>query len=228
MKHRLLILFYCLGLIHVPNVAHASFLISSAILEFTTEGPKQQDIELINRSAEDDYIITEVGEMVHPGAADETRREVTDPAESWLLVTPDKHILPAGGRKLLRFVLLKPLDAEEHIYRIAVKPVIRDVENTAKVGLKILVGYEVLVIIRPATIAPAYHASRQGKEFSVVNQGNSNVLFQNGAQCRAAEKCLLPPVLRAYPGQTAHVTLPLDQPVSYSVWDGKTTVEKRF
>ena len=136
--------------------AYASFIISSAILEFTSDSPKQLDIELVSRSEESDYIVAEMTEVLHPGTADEIRHEVTDVNDSALLVTPDKNILTGGGRKILRFVLLKAPDAQEHIYRIALKPMIRDVANSSKLGLKVLIGYEVLVIIRPAMIASSY------------------------------------------------------------------------
>lgn len=207
--------------------ARAEFLVSSAIMEFTGDGPKQQDIELISRSSESDYIVTEVSEIVHPGLADEKRVELTDPEEGWLLVTPDKSILTGGTRKVLRFVLLKTPDEQEHIYRVAVKPVINEMTSTSKVGLKVLIGYEVLVIIRPAAIAPAYEAKRDGKILTVSNTGNTNVLLQNGKQCED-EKCPLPPARRVYPGETARIELPSAAAVSYSVWDGKTNIEKKF
>lgn len=208
--------------------AHAEFIVSSAIVEFKAETPPQADIELISRSQEKEYVAAEVAEIVNPGLANETREMITDPAKGRLLVTPDKAVLGAGSRKVMRFVLLKPPENKEHIYRVAVKPVIKGVDHEAKVGLKVLVGYEVLVIIRPATIQSRYQAQRSGKTFTVTNTGNSNVLFQNGKQCEASENCKLPPVLRVYPGQTANVELPYDGDVTYSIWDGNESVDKTF
>ncbi len=208
-------------------VAHAEFLVSSAILEFHSGGPPQKDIELIGRGSGKDYIVTEVNEIRRPGAQDEAHQLVENPGESYLLVTPDKTILPAGSRKVLRFVLLKPLDAQEHIYRVAVKPVIKDVANNAALGLKVLIGYEVLVILRPAVITPNYHVERHGRMLTVRNDGNSNVLLQNGQQCKA-QKCPLPPVIRVYPGQSRSVELPRAQPVTYTVWDGIKNEEQHF
>jgi len=208
--------------------AQAEFVISSAIVEFTADGPRQQDIELLSRSAGNDYIVAELAEIDHPGAAEESRHVLDDPEQGRLLVTPDKTILAAGSRKLLRFVLLQDPDAQEHVYRVAVKPVIKGVDNTGKVGLKILIGYEILVIVRPASMTPHYEAQRQGRRFRVANTGNTDILFQNGQQCATSDDCKRPPVLRVYPGQTTAVDLPLDQPVTYAIWDGATTVEKKF
>lgn len=208
--------------------AHAEFTVNSAIVEFTADGLRQQDIELTSRSQANDYIVSEIHEVIHPGQPDETRRLLDDPAQAGLLVTPDKTVLTAGGRKILRFVLLREPDSQEHIYRVAVKPVVNGVEDSNKVGVKILIGYEILVIVRPAALAPSYQAQRQGKNFIVVNNGNTNILFQNGQQCTAPGNCKIPPVLRVYPGGRGQMTLPLDIPVNYSIWDGAKTIEKRF
>lgn len=225
--------FFILGLFAVNFLgmlyeARAEFLISSAILEFTKEGPKQQDIELISRSADNDYIETDITEIIQPGTDHESRRVITDPADSWLLVTPDKSILTGNSRKLLRFVLLKEPDASEHIFRISVKPVIKGIESTTKVGIKVLVGYEVLVIIRPTLLQPAYSASRQGKALTIRNTGNTNILFQNGTQCPPPENCPLAPGTRVYAQTNATLTLPTNKPVTYSVWDGRDNVQKSY
>lgn len=221
--------FICFVLLFVfPVISHAEFIISTAILEFTHDGPKQQDIELISRSLGSDYIEAEINEVLNPGSLNESRVLIENPAESGILVTPDKTILNGRGRKTLRFVVMKDLDDREHIYRVAVKPVIKGVESNETVGLKVLIGYEVLVIIRPSQINPSYQAKRVGSKMMIKNDGNTNILFQNGQQCSPEEKCKMPPVIRVYAGETIEADLPIDKPVSYSIWDGKKTIEKKF
>lgn len=227
MRNKFLFLATTLLIIIVAPSAKAEFIISSAIVEFTSDGPQQQDVELVSRSKDNDYIVTEVSEIKNAGTKNESRELVEDPASGMLLVTPDKTILSAGGRKLLRFMLLKAPDAVEHIYRVAIKPVIKGVDNKSKIGLKVLIGYEVLVIVRPANAVATYNAARQGNVLTITNTGNTNVLFQNGKQC-LKDNCVMPQVVRVYPGQTNQVPLKFDQPVSYSVWDGKETIEKSF
>src|SRR5262245_36152407 len=101
----LLPLFISLAL-SVP--AHAEFIISSAILEFNAAGPSQQDIEIISQSNKDsDYIVAEVSEIINPGTAGEERHLIDDPTNSWLFVTPDKTVVSAGSRKVVRFVRVK-------------------------------------------------------------------------------------------------------------------------
>ncbi len=153
---------------------------------------------------------------------------LTDPAKAGLVVTPAKIILPAGGRKVLRFVLLRAPDAQEHIYRVDLKPVVGGLQNNTKIGLKILVGYEVLVIVRPAQPKISYTAQRQGRTLTIANDGNTNVLFENGTQCSDSEHCQPAPVLRVYPGAKANVTLPADGAVEYTVWDGAESKQKKF
>ena len=182
--------------VSLGHPAQANFIVNSAILEFTADGSRQQDIELLSRSASNDYAVADIYEVEHPGAASEVRRLIDDPHQSMLLVTPDKSILSAGGRKILRFVLLKNPDAQEHIFRVAVKPVIKGLDSNKKVGLKILVGYEILVTVRPAKPAPAFTASRHGRTFEVTN-----ILLQNGQQCASAQSCKIAPVIRVYAGR---------------------------
>lgn len=212
----------------LPEQARAEFILSSAIIEFTQNGPRQQDVEIISRSQDNDYITAEVTEVVHPGEGDEIKRVIENPAESKLLVTPDKAVLPGGSRRVLRFVLLSEPDDQEHIYRVAVKPVIRGVEHDAKIGLKILVGYEALVIIRPAQPHISWSAKREGNKLFLKNNGNTNILLQNGQQCSNSADCKKAPVLRLYAGRDAALELPLNQPVTYSVWDGNEIIEKTF
>jgi P pilus assembly chaperone PapD len=212
----------------MPAHAQAAFIISSAILEFTQDGPRHQDVEVISQSDKNDYVVAEVSEILQPGLASETRRVITDVSQSGLLVSPDKMVLAGKNRKVMRFVLLKEPDDQEHIYRVAIKPVINQTGSSDKVGLKVLIGYEVLVIVRPRSIASSYTAERQGNVIKVANNGNTNILFEGGQQCATPSDCKQTPVLRVYPGQTDSIKLGGDGVVHYSVWDGKDTSEKQF
>jgi P pilus assembly chaperone PapD len=205
---------------------NAEFIITSAIVEFTKDKPPQQDIEIVSRSGDSDYIVAETTEVTNAGLPTETRHLVDDPTQSRLLVTPDKTVLAGGSRKIIRFVLLQPPDAQEHIYRVAIKPVIKGLDNSTRIGLKLLIGYEVLVIIRPVEMHPSFSIQRHGKTLTMVNNGNTNIVLQNGQQCLSAENCKVPPTLRSYAGETNSVELPMDKSVHYSLWDGETSVEK--
>ena len=214
-------------LISLSFPAKAEFMVSSAIVEFTPATPHQKDIEVISVSPTDDYLATEVYELTNPGKPDEKRQLIEDTAKSKLLVTPNKTILQGKSRKVMRFVLLTEPDEKEHIYRVVIKPVINELENTDKIGLKILVGYEVLVIIRPKEISSDYKITRAGNKLTATNNGNSNILLQSGRQCQNTE-CKAPPITRIYPGTTEVIELPFSTAVEYSVWDGKTNKDVKF
>ena len=226
-KSLFFLIFFCFVLFAHTD-AWSEFLVTSAIVEFNTGTPKQQDIEIVSQSTGDDYVVSEIYEVINPGTANETRQLIDDPANSGLLVTPDKMILSGGSHKVLRFVLLKVLDDKEHIYRVVVKPVIKGIDNSGKLGLKVLVGYEILVIVRPSSIQPSYNAVRSGNKIKVTNKGNSNVLFQNGQQCSGTNDCRAMPVARVYPGTDHTIDLPASAATHYSIWDGVKTDEKDF
>lgn len=226
MKRYLLALAYFL----FAQNAQAEFMVDTQIVEFKSADVLQQDVELTSRDEATQYINAEVSVIEKPGSKDEKRVPVDDPETGGLLVTPNKMILAPNGKQLMRFVLLqKPAD-KERIYRVTLKPISSGVETDSKLGLKILVGYEVLVIVRPSEVKPNYTYKRNGKTLTVTNNGNSNVLMQNGRQCEPGKKdeeCKFPPVTRIYPGTTVDIILPLDDKVSYSAWDGVKTRELR-
>ncbi len=224
----MILLMLMVGSLSLARSARAEFIITSAIIEFTADGPSQHDIELVSRSRDNDYIATEISEIINPGTAHEERRVIEDPADAGLLVTPDKTVLTGGSRKLLRFVLLHMPDEKERIFRVAVKPVVKGVEDQNKIGLKILVGYEVLVIVRPRNPQVSFDAKRQGKYLLIENRGNTNVLLQHGQQCNPAPSCKVTPVMRVYPGSYEKIELPADAAVSYTIWDGIKTTERQF
>ncbi len=216
-------------LIPTPN-AQAAFILSSAIVDFN-KNSKQQDIELISQGQESDYIITQVYEVQNPGLANEKHVEIKNPEDAGILVTPDKTILPPGGRKNMRFVLLRDADDSEHIYRVIIKPVINDVSSNSKMALKVLIGYEALVIVRPLNPAPNLTGNRTGNKITFKNSGNTNVILQSGEQCvDPVEKkdCKPLPLTRIYPGQETSMELPFSTTATYFIWDGEKLEKKEF
>lgn len=203
--------------------ARAEFVMSEVILDFADGMPRQRDVEIVSRDKVTQYIATETYVVENPTEANEQRTLVKNPQESGLLITPNKMALPAGARKLMRFVLIKPQTDKEQIYRVAVKPVIQGVEvEDQRVALKVLVGYETLVIVRPKDAKIDLVAERKGNSLTITNKGNTNANIQSGQQCNATGgECKETNVARIYAGQSWTTTLPhLDGEVKYQVWDG--------
>lgn len=199
-------------------------ILNKSIIYFEPGQPNREDLEIQNAGADPLYIqITP--KIVHkPGSDDQSREIFNNPKEAGLLVSPNKLIVPPNGRKLLRFVNLNPNIDEEKVYRVSVTPVVGDL-SAKKSGVKILIGYEVLVIVHPIQGSFNLTHERTGNKLTISNQGNQNVLLRKGTQCPPGvddeSLCEHYPGKRLYPGNTWSVDLTKDLPVTYFLSRGK-------
>ncbi len=200
--------------------AGASMVLSNVIVHFEPGEPTRQDIEIENVGDETMYVEVRPHLVANPGTDSESRTFIADPREAGLLVTPNRLVLPPHGRKLLRFVDLKPGSDSERVYRVAVTPVVGKL-NAEQSGLKILVGYEVLVLAQPNAPVHRLVGERIGQTLRFRNDGNANVLLREGRQCPSddtpPERCAVLGAKRLYPGNAWSVELPYDRPVEYYV-----------
>lgn len=214
------------------STAFANMVLSEAIIHFEPGKPLRKDIEVENPSSENLYVEISPSVVSDPGTKSEQRVAITDPRESGLLVTPNKIVVPPGGRKLVRLVSLEPLGDEERVYRVTFKPVVGDIESE-HIGIKVLIGYEVLVLMQPASPDPNLVTKRNGKTLSFENKGNTNVLLREGKQCpkgvaQDSEKCESLRGKRLYPGNSWSVELPYNKPVDYQISVGTKNSIKTF
>lgn len=162
--------------------------------------------------------------MHKPGSDDQSREVFDNPKEAGLLVSPNKLIVPPNGRKLLRFVNLNPNPNEEKVYRVSITPVVGDL-TAKKSGVKIMIGYEVLVIVHPTNGTVDLVHERTENKLTVSNKGTQNVLLRKGTQCPPEVEnenlCEQYPGKRLYPGNTWNLDLAKDQPVTYFLSRGK-------
>ena len=222
----------CFLIISPISTVSANMVLSEAIIHFEPGKPLRKDIEVENPSEENLYIEITPSIVVEPGTETEHRVAIVDPRESGLLVTPNKLVIPPGGRKLVRLVSLQPLGEKERVYRVTFKPVVGDLE-TEHIGVKILVGYEVLVLMQPAQPDPNLISNRTGKTISFQNKGNTNVLLREGKQCpdgeaSDSEKCARLAGKRLYPGNSWSVDLPFNKAVDYQVSVGTKNSVKTY
>ena len=210
----------------------ANMVLSEAIVHFEPGKPLRRDIEVENSGSENLYVEIEPKIVLDPGTENESRKSIGDPREAGLLVTPNKLVVPPGGRKLVRLVSLQPLGEDERVFRVTFKPVVGDVESE-QIGIKILIGYEVLVLMQPATPAPNLVAKRTGKTMLFSNEGNTNVLLREGKQCPSgkesdSDECESLRGKRLYPGNRYTVELPYNQPVEYQMSIGTKNLVKTY
>lgn len=208
--------------------ADANLVLSQVILDLTPGTPAAQDIEVWNNGTDRSYVVAEPAEVILPGQPGEHRVANPDPAVSGLLVTPQRMILEPGQRRLVRIAAVLPRGDAERVYRIEVKPVAGEVTAGAT-ALKVMVGYDVLVIFRPQTLRGDIVATRAGTTVTFRNTGNTNVEMFEGKQCDAAGKaCKDLPANRVYPGMQWNVPIDPARPVQYRIATGTQSVVKTF
>lgn len=227
---RRLLAFFALLLLSAA-AANANMVLDNVILHFEPGQPARQDVEVSNAGEDPLYIEVRPHLVTAPGTDDEQRIHIADPREAGLLVTPNRLVIAPGGRKLLRFVDLKSGHPEERVYRVAVTPVAGELEAQTS-GLKILVGYEVLVLAQPAVPEPKLVGDRDGKTINLRNEGNTNIMLREGRQCAGkdtpADACEYLSARRLYPGNSLTVALPLDAPVEYYIGVGNRSSVERW
>ncbi|MBW6526469.1 hypothetical protein KZ813_06410 [Sphingomonas sp. RHCKR7] len=209
--------------------AHANIVLSQVVVDFTAGSDLAQDIEVANDGKDVAYVAVAPFEITAPGTPEERRTAIVDPEAGGLLVSPQRLILQPGERKAIRVAAIRPRAATDRVYRVTVKPVAGPVSATVT-ALKLLIGYDVLVIQRPAAPASRVVATRAGETLLLRNEGNTNTELYDGKLCADASpaSCRALPSRRLYPGATWSQTLPGPGKVTYKVAVGASSHEERF
>lgn len=195
--------------------ASADLVLSELIVELQPGKQVRDDVEIWNNSPERNYVSIEPREIVNPALSSQADRKDPDPQKLGLLVSPARMILEPGQRKLVRIATLSTDIEREHVYRVTVKPVVGGVQSS-DTGLKVVIGYDVLVLVRPAQPIAHVSAVRKGRELTFSNSGNVSVEVVDGRQCASAHAaCTELPGKRLYPGASWTVQLPSDLPAEY-------------
>jgi len=208
--------------------ARADIVLSQLIVDLQPGQDSRQDIEVWNTGSDRAYVAVEPSEIVNPGSTTEQRRRDPDPEKLGLLVSPARMILEPGQRKLIRVAELQPPQDRERTYRVTVKPVVGKI-TSAESGLKILVGYDVLVLVRPAHSEPKVWTQRSGDELTFRNNGNVSVELVEGRACDPAGKsCSDLPGKRLYPGAQWTERVPAGRQAQYTLKSPGQTSRKTF
>lgn len=188
--------------------AAAELVVGQLIVEFRPGAPRASDIEISNNSDERTYALVEPREILNPGTAAEQSFTSPDPAKLGLITSPARFILEPRQRRTLRIAAIGAAADGERVYRVTVKPVTGEVASEES-GLKLMVGYDLLVLVRPALVSNDVRASRSGSDLTITNGGNASVELAEGKQCdQAGENCRPLPSKRLYAGASWKQTLP--------------------
>ena len=210
------------------SMASAELILSQLVIELGPGSKSRADLEVWNNSGERAYVAVEPSEIVNAGRRDEQRQAEPDPERRGLLVSPSRMILEPGQRKLVRFAAMSPLNDRERVYRVTVKPVVGALQSEES-GLKLLVGYDVLVLARPVEIRPNLVASRSGASLTFRNDGNASLELVDGKQCDASGKsCTMLPGKRLYSGAEWTQLLTSSTPVEYTILSKGRSVRKVY
>lgn len=201
--------------------AHAEMVLSKVIVDMQPADPGYDDIEVWNDGPERLYVVAEPSEIRSPGLPGEQRVSDPDPAVSGLLVTPQRLVLEPDQRRVIRVSAVAPRGEVDRIYRVTIKPVAGEVSADVT-ALKVLFGYDALVLYRPAGIAGGITATRAGRHITLRNDSNTAQELFDGKQCDAAgQNCKSLPSARLYAGVSWDQALEYDTPVEYSVSTGQ-------
>lgn len=197
--------------------ARAELALSQLVVELSKPSDARADIEIWNNSNERAYVVAEPSEIVNPGTKAEERRSEPDPEKRGLLVSPARMILEPGQRKLIRLAAIGARPDRERVYRVTVKPVTGEL-SSSETGLKLLVGYDVLVLLRPVEVRTNLTAARSGTQITFRNEGNASVELSDGKQCNAGRTSCTPvPGKRLYAGAEWSQQLNSNGPVEFTI-----------
>lgn len=218
----------CAAIAGVHSAAHADLVLSQVIVDFLPGQPMREDIEVWNGGSERMYVSAEPFEIVAAGTPQERRVAVGLAEGSGLLVSPQRLVLEPGERRIVRVAATGERPASDTVYRLAVKPVAGAITAETD-ALKVFVGYDALVLVRPETFTGAIEARRSGRTLTLTNTGNTAQELFDGRQCDAGGgNCQTLPSKRLYPGAAWEQELPYETPASYKAAIGPDIRERRF
>lgn len=211
-----------------PAPARAQLILSELVVELDPANGTRHDIEVQNNGAEILYVSVGAREVFGSGTPQISSREEPDPEKLGLLVSPGRMVLDSGKRKLLRVASLAQPSERERVYRVTVKPVVGQL-STESAGLKILLGYEVLVLVRPIAPQVQITGTRAANSLTLRNSGNASVEMMSGKQCdESGKNCQQLPGGRLYAGAEKVISINPGRSVAYTFKQGTKLISKQY
>lgn len=211
-----LVAFACVVLALPVSPLDAQLQVSPLIVELQPGKHDRQDVDVGNAGTGRVFVEVDPREILNPGSTPESARADPDPEKLGLLVSPARLVLEPGQHRLIRIATLPALADRERVYRVTVKPVVGKL-TAAQSGLKVLVGYDMLVLVRPTVPNPVVSGTRSGDALTIRNDGNVSVELNDGRQCAAANDCTPLPPKRLYAGESWTQQLKGSAPADYEV-----------
>jgi hypothetical protein len=181
---------------------------------------EKQDVRVFNNGSAQEYVKITPYAVTYAGTDKQKLVAMNDPEKLGLLVSPRIMIVPPGQARNIRLVLLNEKIKTDHIFQVDIQPtagkLILGPAKQEEMGIKVLVGYGLVIIQRPNQLNIQANIKRSGDKLTIKNIGNSNFLLVDGKQCDSKQaNCKELPVKRLYAGQIFQTTLPYTTPVTY-------------
>ncbi len=204
----------------LSQTATAQLSVNRSVIEFSPD-KLVQDIEVKNNGDFKIYLDLNAAEIINPESENPGRVELTDPRTAAVLVSPKQILLPPGQRKRVRVILRESATNKDRVFRLSVKPYTGKVKldndggNKKASAIKVLVGYDLLLLSRPQNANADLKVKRTNNSIEFANNGNTNVLLRKIVQCGSSESdCVEIQPNRLYAGETYRVALPKSGPAS--------------
>jgi P pilus assembly chaperone PapD len=215
MKKNSLLLSTLLLLSSISQPIFANIVLDRIIVNFDAGGSSREDVEVWNSGKETLYISTNVFSIKNPEADNPEKIEQTDARTADLVVSPNKLILQPNERKILRILTQVNAKEKDLVYRIKIAPKAGELASTDSeqekktAGVKILIGYEMLIFVRPASPHGDLTVTRNAKTATFTNSGNSNIELREVKSCNADKTdCQEIKAKRLYAGQSWTTDIP--------------------
>lgn len=192
------------------------------------EHSRSDSIYASNLGRDTMYVKVKVVEVLAPNTEREEIREVSDPKQLGLLVSPQRLVIKSGEEGRIRMVALNEPD-EDRFYKITVVPVAGKLRNTQQIGVKILVGYSAWAYIRPKGQSPEISGRREGKKLILSNSGGTLAQMMAGKICPAEAACEKIEPFRVLAGQDKTIEVGHENaPVSFRMTWGNQGTDVSF
>jgi Mat/Ecp fimbriae periplasmic chaperone len=223
-----------LAALAISSVAWAGMALDRSIIHLNAGDPESVDVTVSNNGDEPLYVDTEIVEVFNAGTPGEDRVPLGMSLDVPMLVSPNKLVIPAGQRRLLRLVNMAGHAEKERVFRVTAKPV-PPPAVAERSGIRVMVGYQMLVIVGPQTPKPDLQSRRESGKLVLENRGNVNFMLHSGLQCpagvdpkQAGAACGSFKGTRLYPGNSMTIELAHETPVLFTVTDGEKNFRRSF
>jgi len=211
-------------LLLMSSHAIAAITVNKTMMYFNAGESNKQDVIVYNRGTQPAYVKTEIFEVFNAGTPQEQRKKATDLGNLKLLISPNKMMIPAKGRSNIRFSYLGD-HQKERVFRINVTPVVGKIKSDKGMAIKVLVAYQILMIVAPDNARATISHTRQGNSLLFKNNGNNNVLLSHAKLCLTektpSEQCKeIKQSKRLYAGNQWKVKVPHGQFIEFKMSNG--------